>query len=162
MKKCWIGLILVFFVGAFSGRSEGAPIKVELQEYRVLDNKISDKYNKEFQPLVIQLNETKGFANKLVPLYLMKKVMTEIQAIQSDYEPKSSEMVELNDRSNNNYLGMIESIDQMIRGCDVEDVDLFNQGISKLNNQLIEKQKIGDDAFRLARANRLNWVEQLN
>ena len=92
----------------------------------------------------------------------MKKVMTEIQAIQSDYEPKSSEMVELNDRSNNNYLGMTESIDQMIRGCDVEDVDLFNQGISKLNNQLIEKQKIGDDAFRLARANRLNWVEQLN
>lgn len=162
MKKCWIGLILVFFVGAFCGRSEGAPIKVELQEYRVLDNKISDKYNKEFQPLVIQLNETKGFANKLVPLYLMKKVMTEIQAIQSDYEPKSSEMVELNDRSNNNYLGMTESIDQMIRGCDVEDVDLFNQGISKLNNQLIEKQKIGDDAFRLARANRLNWVEQLN
>lgn len=162
MKKCWIGLILVFFVGAFCGRSEGAPIKVELQEYRVLDNKISDKYNKEFQPLVIQLNETKGFSNKLVPLYLMKKVMTEIQAIQSDYEPKSSEMVELNDRSNNNYLGMTESIDQMIRGCDVEDVDLFNQGISKLNNQLIEKQKIGDDAFRLARANRLNWVEQLN
>ena len=162
MKKCWIGLILVFFVGAFCGRSEGAPIKVELQEYRVLDNKISDKYNKEFQPLVIQLNETKGFANKLVPLYLMKKVMTEIQAIQSDYEPKSSEMVELNDRSNNNYLGMTESIDQMIRGCDVEDVDLFNQGISKLNNHLIEKQKIGDDAFRLARANRLNWVEQLN
>ena len=162
MKKCWIGLILVFFVGAFCGRSEGAPIKVELQEYRVLDNKISDKYNKEFQPLVIQLNETKGFANKLVPLYLMKKVMTEIQAIQSDYEPKSSEMVELNDRSNNNYLGMTESIDQMIRGCDVEDMDLFNQGISKLNNQLIEKQKIGDDAFRLARANRLNWVEQLN
>ena len=162
MKKCWIGLILVFFVGAFCGRSEGAPIKVELQEYRVLDNKISDKYNKEFQPLVIQLNETKGFANKLVPLYLMKKVMTEIQAIQSDYEPKSSEMVELNDRSNNNYLGMTESIDQMSRGCDVEDVDLFNQGIRKLNNQLIEKQKIGDDAFRLARANRLNWVEQLN
>ncbi len=162
MKKCWIGLILVFFVGAFCGRSEGAPIKVELQEYRVLDNKISDKYNKEFQPLVIQLNETKGFSNKLVPLYLMKKVMTEIQAIQSDYEPKSSEMVELNDRSNNNYLGMTESIDQMIRGCDVEDVDLFNQGISKLNNHLIEKQKIGDDAFRLARANRLNWVEQLN
>ena len=162
MKKCWIGLMLVFFVGAFCGRIEGAPIKVELQEYRVLDNKISDKYNKEFQPLVIQLNETKGFANKLVPLYLMKKVMTEIQAIQPDYEPKSSEMVELNDRSKNNYLGMTESIDQMIRGCDVEDVDLFNQGISKLNNHLIEKQKIGDDAFRLARANRLNWVEQLN
>ena len=160
MKKCWIGLILICFVGAFCERIEGAPIKVELQEYRVLDNKISDKYNKEFQPLVIQLNETKGFANKLVPLYLMKKVMTEIQAIQSDYEPKSSEMVELNDRSKNNYLGMTESIDQMIRGCDVEDVDLFNQGISKLNNHLIEKQKIGDDAFRLARANRLNWVEQ--
>ena len=160
MNKWWIGFVLIFFVGAFCERIEGAPIKVELQEYRVLDNKISDKYNQEFRPLVIQLNETKGFANKLVPLYLMKKVMTEIQAIQSNYEPKSSEMVELNDRSKNNYLGMTESIDQMIRGCDVEDVDLFNQGISKLNNQLIEKQKIGDDAFRLARANRLNWVEQ--
>ena len=160
MKKWWVGLVVIFFVGAFYGLSEGAPIKVELQEYRELDNKISDKYNKEFQPLVGQLNHTKGFANKLVPLYLMRKVMTEIQELQSSFSPKSTEVAGLSDRSIANSAMMLEGIGQMIQGCESEDVGLFNQGIGTLNQQLGEKQKIGDEAFRLARANRLNWVEQ--
>ena len=99
MKKWWILFLAVLLVGAFCGFVEAAPIKVELEDYRNLDNRIADKYNSEFRPLVSRLNNMENLSAGTPTLNSMRKVMSEIYEMQVTYNPETAEMKTVNERS---------------------------------------------------------------